>query len=833
MKKRNHIRKEVPRELIDLVERHICWRMTNATNKKGSSVIKEFETTIVLKTQRPDWNIELRQLISAAIRIIDRGIANTKEKDRIVRLTSTSISIGRRIVNHDADVTTETLLRIGDIFIDALFVAQVINLTQPGWRAGDNTWFIEWTQLGETQKDLSLAVDEEVLRDTDSVAPMLTSTMLREYASRKSLVIKRADRNQPLHLDAPYIKALDKVQGQGWILNIPVMEKVASSSEQFTDPNADETQHKSHKVAYDTTMRKANAVKDMECFYQLYDLDYRGRFYTMEPFFQFQGQDFARGLFLFAEGRTMTDDGWFWLYVHTACTFNADYELGSNPDWMTKEMRDKYDAHLIKEKLDTISVDKMALNDRATWTEHHIDEILRLGRNIEFWNAAENKVSFLAACCELAHLIDNPGSLSHLPVAVDGSNNGWQHLVAMARDGSSAHLVGMTRDEIPADFYLATGKRMIELISESSKDADLYELLKPIPMKHIRKGISKRGSMTKAYSAGAGAISINMMTDCKQYKFHTKYFGYDDMITQGYVEAKEEGLVGDAAKEFAEEFADAIFTKLCKRISSFLVKAIKEVCPGPLDTMKFFIKLASYEVGTLGWFKEYADGSEESVDKYRLQLRARRKELIMTDAPEDKGGKGRRMTDLELDELNEISEELASFTSRIVKGNGNSAIKWTTPSGFPVVSEHTTTYIKGVPGNIQDLRVNKDGKSINLVSHMIRKDTGNPSVQDTTSAISPNIVHSWDASHLSLVCANWLGSIGVIHDSFSTHASDIPDLLVLIKQSFIWMYEDTDVFEDLLNQIITDNKEGFDRSLIPVLGELDFDAIMESDSFFA
>ena len=31
-----------------------------------------------------------------------------------------------------------------------------------------------------------------------------------------------------------------------------------------------------------------------------------------------------------------------------------------------------------------------------------------------------------------------------------------------------------------------------------------------MPMKHIRKGISKRGSMTRAYSAGDSKIGENM-----------------------------------------------------------------------------------------------------------------------------------------------------------------------------------------------------------------------------------------------------------------------------------------------------------------------------------
>ena len=97
-----------------------------------------------------------------------------------------------------------------------------------------------------------------------------------------------------------------------------------------------------------------------------------------------------------------------------------------------------------------------------------------------------------------------------------------------------------------------------------TKDERLNELLASMPMKHIRKGISKRGSMTRAYSAGASKIAVNMFSDCR---------------TEGYDETY------------------GITMKDCNKLSRILVQAIQNVCPGPLQTMKYLQDLASFQLG--------------------------------------------------------------------------------------------------------------------------------------------------------------------------------------------------------------------------------------------
>ena len=158
-----------------------------------------------------------------------------------------------------------------------------------------------------------------------------------------------------------------------------------------------------------------------------------------------------------------------------------------------------------------------------------------------------------------------------------------------------------------------------------------------MPMKHIRKGITKRGSMTRAYSAGASKIAENMFFDSKVEDYHTIY-----------------GITQDDCNKFAK----------------ILIKAIDKVCPGPLSTMSYLQQLALFEIGK--YVKFSPEG--EIAGKEYSDVIARQKELYIK---KDK-------TDEELEELSKLVQFINSYESRLVYGNGKDKLCWTTPSGFPV-----------------------------------------------------------------------------------------------------------------------------------------------------
>ena len=202
----------------------------------------------------------------------------------------------------------------------------------------------------------------------------------------------------------------------------------------------------------------------------------------------------------------------------------------------------------------------MTLKDREIWTDNNMDLLLEIGRKYKILPSAEKPISFLACCLELYNIVDNiqqgKEHWSALPIPIDGSNNGWQHLSAISKDKDAGKLVGVVPQTIQKDFYVQTAKELIKLMPE-------WFAKRNMPMKHIRKGISKRGSMTRAYSAGAEKIAENMYADCH---------------VEGYL------------KKYNITIED------CRELAKNLIKAIDKVCAGPLQTMKFLQKIAEVEM---------------------------------------------------------------------------------------------------------------------------------------------------------------------------------------------------------------------------------------------
>jgi DNA-directed RNA polymerase len=105
-----------------------------------------------------------------------------------------------------------------------------------------------------------------------------------------------------------------------------------------------------------------------------------------------------------------------------------------------------------------------------------------------------------------------------------------------------------------------------------------------------------------------------------------------------------------------------------------------------------------------------------------------------------------------------------------------------------------------------------------------------PSPGGFASGISPNFIHSMDAAHMALIIHHWDGDFAAIHDSFSTHACDVASLLSLTKEVFIKMYNHRDFYKDIAEMLLLE-PENFNYNY--KLGELDVEAIQDSDYFFS
>jgi len=698
----------------------------------------------VLVKTHAGWEEELEKLVAVSFQIIQSQFTRT-QSDYLpgeAGLTATSMVIGKAIAKMISrePIKTDHQLCIGDLFIEGFIYHGFAELIKPTRR--DESYVLKAAPKWEELADIPAEVVKE--------------TILGSFSSKQPTSRHMHKMHDYLYApDADYVRAVDNLQSTRWMINTDVLKQIAAPPSEPEDNDAKEQRRRSKVIEHKFITAKAEVLKEWEGFYQSFEVDYRGRIYNTEPFLNYQGNDMAKGLLLFAEPKEITEDGKFWLAVHTAACYNKSYDIDEIPEWCEED----YASYLQQEGLDNISVDKMTLNDRAAWTMNNWDLIFSCKLDLK----AEKPYTFLACCFEWV-VVEATG-MTQLPVAIDGSNNGWQHLGAISKDPETGELVGLTPVQIQKDFYVQTAKKLIEL---AQPDERLSSILDQMPMKHIRKGISKRGSMTRAYSAGAGKIAENMYFDCKTEDFHEKY---------------------------------GITLSDCNKLARLLVKAIEEVCPGPLQTMSYLQDLAQFQLGR----HELKGGT----NKEYKELKERRSELLSLKDPSDE----------ELIELNDTSIRLNDFSYELVYGNGETVIQWETPSGFKARYEnYTMVDFKA--------RARLNGKD---VKHVLKTPTDKPDVRGFMCGISPNFIHSMDAAHMALVIADWEGDFGAVHDSFSTHASDVEDLLRKTKQVFIEMYQHDNFFDEIRKQL-TDNTDDVEQ---PTLGNLDVEEIENSDYFFA
>lgn len=767
---------QISEYLVDKVSR------VNPNNPKANS------GGVLLRLYK-EYEEDMPRLVTVAFQTIQmRFTYDTSDSPAgTAQLTNVSTAIGQRIARvikrEPPGLPWNMHVRLGDLFIEAFFNCGFIDIYYPKTR--DTSYIVSATAKWIDLADIPEAMSRISLNHTVLDRPEKIDCIIQTDGEPLIKNWTEEDNGEFLSMkDTPWVKSVDKLQRTGWRINQRVYDALIANKNLFVssvpieDNDAKEMKRRSKNVEWGFITTKAKLLYDHDVFYQYMQADYRGRLYYSESFLNYQGSDLARGMMCFARGKPMTEDGLFWLAVHTASSFNQSYGIDEIPDWCEAD----YATYLQEEKLESISVDKFTLEDRVRWSNYNMDVLIEMGRDSIIAEIAEKPVSFLACCLEWYDyqkaVKDNRIHVSHLPVPVDGSNNGWQHLGAISKDSQTGKLVGLIPVDIQHDFYVQTAKQLNLLVT----DERLKGILDQMPMKHIRKAISKRGSMTRAYSAGAKKIAENMFFDCKAEDFH---------ITYGITEND------------------------CNKLAKLLIKAINMVCPGPLHTMAYLQALAQYEIGN---YKKFSKEGEAVGPEY--------KELVKTQkalyTKKDK-------SDEEIEELNSLTVELKSYESRLIHGNGKDSIRWLTPSGFKVTYENFTTATRKCRGTISGYKT--DSKGHKGVNHVARVPTKTPDIRGFMCGVSPNYIHSQDASHMALVIEEWNGDFGAVHDSFSTHACDVETLLARTKQSFIDMYDKENYYDLIQDNIITD-ATNLDVEQ-PQLGDLDVTQIYESDYFFA
>ncbi len=223
-------------------------------------------------------------------------------------------------------------------------------------------------------------------------------------------------------------------------------------------------------------------------FHFPYQLDYRGRAYAMVAPLSPQGGDSARALLEFADGKPLGPCGAYWLAVHLANTYGAEKgTFRARVAWVRDHDGAIRDLARLADPAGGPVAARMAALPAAT---------------LAFWAGADKPWHVLAACREWIRR-DEPGFVSRLPIALDASASGLQHLSALARDRAGAAATNLLRGAAPADIYGRVAEVLGPLVA---RDAAAGDARAATWAGLIGRGTVKRGVMTTPYGVTPGGL---------------------------------------------------------------------------------------------------------------------------------------------------------------------------------------------------------------------------------------------------------------------------------------------------------------------------------------
>lgn len=308
------------------------------------------------------------------------------------------------------------------------------------------------------------------------------------------------------------LEALNHIQAVAWKINTPVLEKIRQLRDNHvvvsklvnidpepipekpedidTNEEARKRYRKEAALAYrannETLTQRlqihlllavSEKYKDHERFYFPQHLDFRGRVYPISGFLTTQGSELVKSMLLFADGKPITCEAEAnWLAVHGANCWGED---------------------------------KVAFEDRIEFINVMTPLIIEIaeGRSNE-WMEAGDPFLFYAFCLEWAAFKrEGFGFVTHLPVSVDGSNNGSQILGLLTRDADICTATNVLPTEKPHDIYKEVADKVQELVDALDQADPVVRNIQNYVK--IDRSLVKKQVMTKPYSA--------TLTSCRVY----------------------------------------------------------------------------------------------------------------------------------------------------------------------------------------------------------------------------------------------------------------------------------------------------------------------------
>jgi DNA-directed RNA polymerase len=425
----------------------------------------------------------------------------------------------------------------------------------------------------------------------------------------------------------------------------------------------------------------ARRMTQEDKFWLCHQICFRGRAYPIPLYLHAQNDSVARSMLCFGTDEPLDERGWYWLKVHAGNMFGLD---------------------------------KQPLDARADWVDENIEMIQDIAhspyKNTE-WMDADDPPQFLAACMGLGHP-ETIGAM--LPVQVDGSMNGLQHLSAAGRCEKGGRAVNLVPSETPEDMYLDV---LDVLTHRVGLDADAGAPLALATMPLLCRSLVKRPCMTRWYGLTRVGARLQVIDELK-----------DLGVPRGQL------------------------FRMGQYISGEILASIGSLCGKASEVFEWFDTCGKLMVA----YKPYQP------------------------------------------------------------------LRWTNPIGMPVVQPYKNYGKCTIKTCLQ------------RVTLAYRKENVKVSPSRQVLGLPPNIVHSWDGSHMFLTgsrCHDEDIAFGAVHDSYWSHANKMDRLGVILREEFVGLHKCS--LLDKLWDEWSDLYPGLDLPHPPAPGSLVLEDVLSSPYFFA
>ncbi|MBF0160567.1 MAG: hypothetical protein HQL58_13720 [Magnetococcales bacterium] len=411
----------------------------------------------------------------------------------------------------------------------------------------------------------------------------------------------------------------------------------------------------------------------------------------------------------------------------------------------------------------------ITFEERERWIADHEAKIVASAESPltePFWRKETSKpMQFLAFCLAYRQWKQDPRALIHLPIQIDGSCNGLQHIAALTGDRGLAQAVNVQPNDsgFPGDIYSELASAAAANLgqirkSQTRKDAHHQQGLEWADSwlsaslnkdKWLNRGTAKKVVMTIPYGAGEGSQARYVLEEIakdikKALDENPTLDGLDELVDQWVKEKPER-------QKFVRE---------CAKKQEFMAEETVNHSHGNGRRRKHLFPLANQQTA-------------EQRDHDRLCVLAAYVSLAIV---VHLGGA--------LQEKYPRVKEFTRWLRRTADGCKGLPLLWSSPLGFPVcqnkfrISNTTiTTYLGGKPLKIR----------------VGRMDDGDVTDSKQQSSLLPNLIHSLDATHLAktLLQANACGitDIGSIHDCLLCHPNDATTLSKIVRSTFAELYQ--------------------------------------------